>query len=163
MRIASTRIWTWIAEFIFLPREPCSRVTSKKYSEYIFYSCQTEKYWYMCYGTVTYPLMDSSKSYINREPSTLVGRSVVVRLDRDWIFDWQVSLAYATTFLCILLLQYIFKLIPCSELSFRGPKLGPRRYGIPIMIFNCHYFSFFTCSSRWVYFRIYVFVCLSLE
>ena len=29
-----------------------------------------------CYGTVTNLLMDSSKSYINREPSTLVGRSV---------------------------------------------------------------------------------------
>ena len=29
------------------------------------------------------------------------------------------------TFLCILLLQYILKLIPCSKLSFRGPKLGP--------------------------------------
>ena len=41
----------------------------------------------VCYGTVTYPLMDSSKSYINRKPSTLVGRSVVVRLDRDWIFN----------------------------------------------------------------------------
>ena len=26
----------------------------------------------MCYGTITYPLMDSSKSYINQEPSTLV-------------------------------------------------------------------------------------------
>ena len=31
---------------------------------------------------------------------------------RDGIFDWQVSLAYATTFLFILLLQYIRKLIP---------------------------------------------------
>ena len=51
-------------------------------------------------------------------------RSVIVRLDIGWIVDWQVSLAYATTFLCILLLQYIFKLIPCSELSFRDPKLG---------------------------------------
>ena len=49
--------------------------------------------------------MDSCKSYINREPTTLVGRSVVVRLDRDWLFDGQASLAYATTFLCILLLQ----------------------------------------------------------
>ena len=29
-----------------------------------------------CYGTVIYSLMDSSKSYINREASTLVGRSV---------------------------------------------------------------------------------------
>ena len=46
---------------------------------------------------------------------------------RDWIFDWQISLAYATTFLCILLLQYVLKLIPCSELSFRGPKLGPHQ------------------------------------
>ena len=43
------------------------------------------------------------------------------------IFDWQVSLAYATTFLCILSLQYIFKLITCSELSFRGPNLGPHQ------------------------------------
>ena len=77
----------------------------------------------MCNRTVTYPLMDSSKSYINREPSSLVGR-----LDRNWIFDWQVSLAYATTFLCILLLQYIRKLIPCSELSFRGSKLGSYQY-----------------------------------
>ena len=76
--------------------------------------------------------MDSSKSYINREPSTLVGRSVVVRLDRDWILDWQVSLAYATTFLCILLLQYILKLIPCSELSFRGSKLGPYQLNIEL-------------------------------
>ena len=80
-----------------------------------------------CYGTITYQFMDSSKSYVNRELSNLVGWSVVVvRLDREWIFDWQVNLAYATTFLCILLLQYILKLIPCSELSFRGPKLGPR-------------------------------------
>ena len=46
-------------------------------------------------------------------------------LDTLPIFNWQVSLAYVTTFLCILLLQYIFKLIPCSELSFRGPNLGP--------------------------------------
>ena len=46
---------------------------------------------------------------------------------RDWIFDWQVSLAYVTTFLCILLLQYILKLIPCSELSFRRPKLDPHQ------------------------------------
>ena len=69
--------------------------------------------------------MDSSKFYINWEPNTLVGRTVVVRLNRDWIFDWQVYLAFATTFLCILLLQYTLKLIPCSELSFRGPKLGP--------------------------------------
>ena len=37
------------------------------------------------------------------------------RLDSLPIFDWQISLAYATTFLCILLLQYIFKLIPCSQ------------------------------------------------
>ena len=87
------------------------------------------------YGTVTYPLMDSSKSYINREPSTLVGRSVV-RLDRDWIFDWQVSLAYATTFLCILLLQYILKLILCSDLSFRGLQLGP------------HHFFFLICPAE---------------
>ena len=62
--------------------------------------------------------MDSSKSYINREPSTLVGWSGG---RKDWIFDWQVSLAFLWT----LLLQYILKLIPCSELSFRGPKLGP--------------------------------------
>ena len=48
-------------------------------------------------------------------------------LDTPPIFDWQVSLAYATTFLSILLLQYIFKLIPCSELSFRGPNLGPHQ------------------------------------
>ena len=74
--------------------------------------------------------MDSSKSCINQEPSTLVGRSVIVIFDRDWIFDWQVSLAYATTFLCILLLQYILKLKPCSELSFRGPKLGPHHFGL---------------------------------
>ena len=46
-------------------------------------------------------------------------------LPTDWIFDWQVSLAYATTVLCILLLQYILKLILYSELSFRGPKMGP--------------------------------------
>ena len=48
-------------------------------------------------------------------------------LDTLLIFDWQVSLAYAPTFLCILLLQYIFKLIPCSELSFRGSDLGPHK------------------------------------
>ena len=38
----------------------------------------------------TYPWMDSSKSYIIREPSTLggpnrIGSVVVERLDRDWI------------------------------------------------------------------------------
>ena len=71
--------------------------------------------------------MDSAKSYINREPSTLVDRQSGVRLDRDWIIDWQVSLAYATTFLCILLLQYILKLTPGSELSFRGHKLSPHQ------------------------------------
>ena len=75
----------------------------------------------LCYGTVTYPLMDSSKFYINREPSTLenTGYSTDIRLT---------SLAYATTFLSILLLQYIFKFIPCSELSFRGPSLGPHHF-----------------------------------
>ena len=33
-----------------------------------------------CYGTVTYPFMDSSKFYINREPSTLekIGYGVTV-------------------------------------------------------------------------------------
>ena len=72
-----------------------------------------------CYGAITYPFMDSSKSYINREPSTLE--------DILPIFDWHVSLAYATTFFCILLLQYIFKLISCSEFSFRGPNLGPHQ------------------------------------
>ena len=36
-----------------------------------------------CYGTIIYPLMDSSKSYINREPSTLVGLSIVVKLNKD--------------------------------------------------------------------------------
>ena len=51
-------------------------------------------------------------------------------LDTLPIFDWQVSLAYATAFLCILLLQYIFKLIPRSELSFRGPNLGPHHLPI---------------------------------
>ena len=73
------------------------------------------------YETVSYPFMDSFKFYINREPSTLddIGYSTDIRL--------QVSLAYAITFLCILLLQYIFKLIPCSELSFRGPNLGPHQ------------------------------------
>ena len=65
----------------------------------------------VCYGTVTYPFMDTSKFYIYREPST----SRI--LDTLPIPEWQVSLAYATTFLCILLLQYIFKLVPCSELS----------------------------------------------
>ena len=44
-----------------------------------------------------------------------MGRSVVVRLDRDWIFYWQVSLDYATTFLCLLLLQYILIFIPCPH------------------------------------------------
>ena len=74
--------------------------------------------------------MDTSESYNTQEPSTLVGRSVVVRLDEDLVFAWQVSLDYATTFLCILLLQYIRKLIPYSELSFRGPKLGPHQYNL---------------------------------
>ena len=50
-------------------------------------------------------------------------------LDTLPIFDWQVSLAYATTFLCILLPRYIFKLIPCSDLSFRGPNLGLHHIG----------------------------------
>ena len=80
--------------------------------------------------------MDSSKSYINRKPITLVGRSVVVRLDRDWIFDWHVSQAYAITFLCILSLQYILKLIPYSELSFRGTKLGPHHISTQFSISN---------------------------
>ena len=97
-----------------------------------------------CYGTVTYSLMDSSKSYINREPTTLVGRSVVVRLDRDEIFDGQVSLAYAITFLCILLLQYILKLIPCSGLSFRGPKLGAHQ----IQSGYFHISNWFTVKSK---------------
>ena len=52
----------------------------------------------------------------------------IKKLDTLLIFDWQVSLAYTITFLCILLLQYIFKLIPCSELSFRSPNLGPHHY-----------------------------------
>ena len=68
-----------------------------------------------------------SRSYINREPSTLVGWNGWSTGRRDWIFDRQVSLAYATTFLVIFLLQYILKLIPCSELSFCGPKLGPHQ------------------------------------
>ena len=60
--------------------------------------------------------------------SILIESQVITRiLDTLPIFDWQVSLAYATTFLCILLLQYIFKLIPCSELSFRGPNMGPHQ------------------------------------
>ena len=56
-------------------------------------------------------------------------------LDTLPIFDWQVSLSYATTFLCILLLQYIFKLIPCSELSFRGPNQGQHYIYIYIYIY----------------------------
>ena len=43
------------------------------------------------------------------------------------IFDWLVSLVYATTFLSILLFQYIFKLIPCSELSFVVLTWGPHQ------------------------------------
>ena len=37
-----------------------------------------------CYGKFTYPLMDSSKFYFNREPSTLVGigHSTDIRLTR---------------------------------------------------------------------------------
>ena len=59
-------------------------------------------------------------------PNSILIESQVLSkiLDTLLISDWQVSLAYATIFLCILLLQYIFKLIPCSELSFRGPNLG---------------------------------------
>ena len=57
--------------------------------------------------------------------SILIENQVLSKiLDTLPIFDWQVSLAYAITFLGILLLQYIFKLIPCSELSFRGPNQG---------------------------------------
>ena len=48
-------------------------------------------------------------------------------LDTQPIFDWQISRVYATPFLCILLLQYICKLTPYSELSFRGPNLGPHK------------------------------------
>ena len=94
-----------------------------------------------CYGTITNPLMDSSKSDINREPSTLVGWDEWSAGRRDWIFDWQVNLPYSTTFLCILLLQYILKLIPCSKLSFRGPKLGPHQFiNFVFYIFNQHCF-----------------------
>ena len=55
------------------------------------------------------------------------------------IFDWQVSLAYATTFLPILLLQYIFKLIPCSELSFHCPYLSPHHIYIYIYVVSYIY------------------------
>ena len=63
-------------------------------------------------------------------PNSILIESQVLsmRLDILPIFDWQVSLAYATTFLCTLLHQYIFKLIPCSELSFRSPNLGPHQF-----------------------------------
>ena len=58
--------------------------------------------------------------------SILIERQVLSKiLDTLPIFDWQVSLAYATIFL--LLLQYIFKLISCSELSFCGPNQGPHQ------------------------------------
>ena len=72
-----------------------------------------------CSRTVTYPLMDSSKSYINREPTTLVGR---VRLDRDWIFDRQVSLAYTTTFLCIFYFNLSLNLYRVQSYIFVVPN-----------------------------------------
>ena len=72
-----------------------------------------------------------NRKFIESQVLSWVGRSSWDWI-RDWIFDWQVSLVYATTILCTLLLQYILKLIPCSELSFRGPKLGPHH-------FCCHY------------------------
>ena len=56
----------------------------KRIQKNFLYRKNSWKWW--LYGTVTYPLMDSSKSYINREPSTLIvgmnGQPVV-----DWIFD----------------------------------------------------------------------------
>ena len=65
--------------------------------------------------------MDSSKYYINREPSTLEesGYSTDIRLTSKPSLRHHFSL----------LLQYIFKLIPCSELSFRGPNLGSHHIG----------------------------------
>ena len=75
------------------------------------------------YGTVTNPLMDSSKSYINREPTTLVGRSCEIGQRQDIRLTSKPSLHHH--FSLYLLLQYIFKLLLCSELSLRGPKLGP--------------------------------------
>ena len=65
------------------------------------------------HGTVTSPLMDYSKSYINREPITLIG----------WD-EWSV------------VLQYILSLIPCSELSFPGPKLGPHQLSYMILYYS---------------------------
>ena len=80
------------------------------------------------------------------------------RLDTLPIFNWQVSLAYATTFLCILLLQYIFKLILCSELSFRGPNLAPHQDLTPLLDFKFSFLSHFmsSCISK----IFFLFTCL---
>ena len=102
-----------------------------------------------CYGTVTSLLMDSSKSYINREPSTLGGWDEWSAGRRDWRFDWLVSLAYATTFLCILWLQSILKFIPCSELSFRGPKLGPHQKWFSVLMEIIKYCSMACFFGGW--------------
>ena len=52
-----------------------------------------------CYGTVTYPFMDSSKFYINREPSTLkeIGVSTDIRLTSKPSLRHHFSLYHVTS------------------------------------------------------------------
>ena len=98
------------------------------------------------YESVMGPLPSHSWTFSN---SILIESQVLSKmLDALPIFDWQVSLAYDKTFFCILLVQYIFKLILYSELSFRGPNLGPYQKSMAIKLqytsLTIRLFSFIT-------------------
>ena len=98
---------------------PLQQYKAKTSATLIIYPCQFKLY-----------VMGPLPTHLWTLPNSILIESQVLSksLDTLPIFDWQVSLAYTTTFLWILLLQYIFKPIPCSELSFRGPKLGPHHF-----------------------------------
>ena len=77
---------------------------------------------------------------------------VVVRLDRDWIFDWQ-ALLTLPLFSVSCYFNISLTHIPCSELSFRGPKLGPHHFLILSTFFLVYLSKMvskqFSCLVSW--------------